>query len=380
MSEDEDWQTHPEFANISVRNFGGATGDLTLKPLTLLYGPPESGVSSMASLLNAVVVHGASYSVHDDVCEVPLYETDFLSSYVHVDREEAYRVFEKRRQKVKSVDSNYLTDFAKKHLHLFALGLGAGLLNPDSPLQQDAAGFGVTLVANRARGRLEYADDGLAEFPDQPRLRINFVRHGTARKRDKVYDGGPGPYLIRRPYHYVGPRPRESNRGIHIDSYLGGDAEILRNVLNAALGYYSERKSQPQNSVLVSDGGLTAYEPPGPVRSGDVMYGARVFAIDRIRGPAHASAKDLQTALAGARRGTMIVVENPEKHVDDMESFARMLLGKANEGLFMLVATGDQTLAETVAEMRQEPGGLDAEYAAVYGFEPENGGHAIIEY
>ena len=380
MSEEE-WQTHVEFATISVRNFGGASGDMTLKPLTLLYGPPESAVSHVASLINAVVVHGGSYFVHDDVLEVPCYETHVLEPYLHVDLEEARRVMERRRQKVRFTDSEYLAAMAKRHLHLLATGLEAGLLGPDSPLRPDAAGFSVTLAANRAHGRLEYSDGGFAEFPDRPNLRINFVTHGTARKGDWKYVDESGPYLAHDPYYGAGPRPYESNGGIEIHAYRGGGVKILRNVLNAALHYYCERTSQPRWSVLASDGGLTGYEPPKHVRSGDVLYGTRLIS-SVFRFPVNDSIppKRLQSALDEARRGTMVVMENPEKYAGDTESFARTLFAKANEGLFVLVATGDRTLAEAVVEMRREPGGLDAEYASVYGFEPEGGGHAITEY
>ncbi len=377
----EEWRTHVEFATISVRNFGGTSGDITLKPLTLLYGPPESAVSHVASLINAVVVHGASYSIYDDVVEVPRHEIDLFASNLHVDLEEAFRVMERRRQKVRFTDSEYLAGIAEKHLRLFAAGLEGGLLGPDSPLRPDAAGFGVALAANRAHGRLEYSDGGFAEFPDRPNLRINFVMHGTARKGDRKYVDESGPYLVHDPYYYAGPRPIESNRGIEIYAYRGGGVEFVRNVLNAALHYYCQRTSQPRWSVLASDGGLTGYEPPGLVRSGDVLYGTREVAT--ILGDSRSDSippKRLQSALDEARRGTMVVMENPEKYVDDTESFARTLFSKANEGLFVLVATGDRTLAETVVGMRREPGGLDAEYASVYGFEPENGGHAITEY
>ena len=111
------------------------------------------------------------------------------------------------------------------------------------------------------------------------------------------------------------------------------------------------------------------------------MYGTRLIS-SVFRFPVNDSIppKKLQSALDEARRGTMVVMENPEKYAGDTESFARTLFAKANEGLFVLVATGDRTLAEAVVEMRREPGGLDAEYASVYGFEPEGGGHAITEY
>ena len=375
---EEDWQTSVEFANISLRNFGGATGELTLKPLTLLYGLPESGVSHVASLVHAVVVHGSLFSVYEDWLDMLDSEDGLSRTRLEL---EARRVIEKRRQKAKFADSKYLADFARKRLHQLALGLEAGLLNPDSPLRRDAAGFGVALDANRARGRLEYANDGLEEFPDQPRLRINFVKHGTIGNRDKKYVEGSGPYLIRNPYHFLGPRPYESGRDVHIDSHLRVSVNTMLNVIQAARYYYSERVSQPKRSVLVSNGGLTEYVP----RQENIADRMRERSLMRYvdKGPritGDTPLEKLQSALDKAERGTMIVVENPEKHADDMESFARMLFEEANRGLYMLVATGDQTLAETVTEMRRESGGLDPEYAAVYGFEPENGGHAIVEW
>ena len=155
----------------------------------------------------------------------------------------------------------------------------------------------------------------------------------------------------------------------------------MRNVLNAALNYYCERVSQPEWSVLVSDGGLTEYDPPRSANIGDVIYGRREPTLrKRPKISGDAPSEKLQSALDKAKRGTMIVTENPERYVDDAESFTRTLFEKANWGLYMLVVTRDQTLAETVVEMRRESGGLDAEYAAVYGFEQENDGHAIIEW
>ena len=377
MSEEE-WQAHVKFATVSVRNFGGASGDLTLKPLTILYGPPESGVSHMASLMHAFVVHGSSLSVYDDRFDIAHSETDFFEPVTKHELE-ALRVMEKRRQKVKFTDSKYLADSARKHLHLLALGLEAGLLGSGSPLRPDASGSTVILGANRAHGRLEYTDDGLAEFPDRPNLRINFVTHGTARKHGKKHDAGSGPYLVRDPYHYAGPRPYESGSDIHIDAHRSGGISVLGNVLTAALYYYSERVSQPKWSVLVSNGGLTEYEIPQYAGSEDMIFG--IIARNKT---AHISGdtplKKLQSALDNTERRTMIVIENPERYVADTESFVRTLFEKANEGLYMLVVTGDQTLAERVATMRRESGGLDAEYAAVYGFEQGNGGHAIIEY
>lgn len=380
MSE-EDWQTNVEFATVSVGNFGGASGDMTLKPLTILYGSPESGVSHVASLLHAVVLHGSSLSIFDDMVELPCLEPSIYEMHLYPDRDEARRVMVRRRPKVKFVDSKYLATSSKKHLHLLAIGLKSGLLGPDSSLRPDAAGSTVALATNRAHGRLEYTDDALEEFPDRPNLRINFVMYGTARKHDKEYFGGSGPYLAHDPYHYVGPRPYESGRDIHIDAYRGGDAEILRNVLNAGLHYYCERVSQPEWSVLVSDGGLTEYDPPRSAKIGDVIYGRREPSLrKRPKISGDTPPEKLRSALNKAERGTMIVTENPERYVDDMESFIRTLFEKANWGLYMLVVTGDQTLAERVAEMRQKSGGLDAEYISVYGFEPENGGHTIIEY
>ena len=99
---------------------------------------------------------------------------------------EARRVLERRRQKVRFTNSNYLINAAKLYLHVFATGLEAGLLGPDSPLRPDAAGSTVTLAANRVHGRLEYTDGGLEEFPDRPNLRINFVKHGTARRQETL--------------------------------------------------------------------------------------------------------------------------------------------------------------------------------------------------
>ena len=198
MSEEE-WQTYVKFATVSVRNFGGASGDLTLKPLTILYGPPESGVSHMASLIHAVVLHGSSLSIFDDKAELPCLEPSIYEMLLNPDLDEARRVMARRRPKVKFVDSKYLATSSKKHLHLLAVGLKSGLLGPDSSLRPDAAGSTVALATNRAHGRLEYTDDGLAEFPDRPNLRINFVMYGTARKHDKKYFGGSGPYLARDP-------------------------------------------------------------------------------------------------------------------------------------------------------------------------------------
>ena len=374
-------QVDVEFAGISMENFAGVSGSITLKPLTLLYGPPESGVSHVASLVHAVVVHGASFNLYDDTMETYA-EPDMFMSLEHTDLDEAQRVMKRRRQKVRFADSKYLSRIAEKHLHLFAEGLAGGLPEPGPPPGRGMSDFGVTLAANRARGRLEYRDGRIAEFPDRPNLRVHFVDHATALKEGDWRGGppGPGPYLVREPYHQFGPIPYESDGGMHIDLYRRCNTEAVRNALDAALHYYSERVSQPRQSFLVSAGGLTEYEPPERLTATDLM--GMIMSWDRREPTIHGNtpAERLRSALFRPPPGTMVVVENPEKYVDCVESFARTLFEKANDGLYMLVATGDKTLAETVAGMRQKPGVLDPEYAAVYGFEPEGGGHAIIEY
>ena len=169
---------------------------------------------------------------------------------------------------------------------------------------------------------------------------------------------------------------------MHIDTHYRGGEPILQHVLSAALTYYCDRISQPRWSILISNGGLTEYELP---RDQDISTWLSETYLDGImkRNPeisGDTPPERLESALEKAGRGTMIVTENPETYVDDMESLIRTLFEQANRGLYMLVVTGDPALAEGVVAMRQESGSLDAEYTVVYGFEPEDGGHAIIEY
>ena len=385
MPKDYNWEADIEFAHISVKNLGNVSGDLTLKPLTLLYGPPDSDIIHLASLIHAVVVHGSSTNIFSDTMRTKDIEPeDFSSSpFIHLDLDEARKVL-KRKPKGPFADSEYLKFFNHNHASLFVKGLKKGLFGPDSPLRLDTTKFSMAIRANRIRSRFAYSGGNIRAIPDNPNLHINFVAHSTARKdyRMEGHFAKSGPPLKRHPYHFCGPRPYEVHNDIHIDTYKRTLVQAMRNVLNAALYYYTERISQPDGIALVSNGGLIEFVPQIKVVDILEVVGFNPPAQEQKPPPAKDTglANVLRTEFPVAHPGTMVLLDRPETYVENRQKFAQSLLDKVNKGLFVLLVTQDRDLAEIAAKIYRKTQVLDPQYISTYGLEPEDDGYSITEW
>ena len=378
------WTADIQFARVSVENLGPVSGDVSLKPLTVLFGPPQSGVAYMASLLHAVVEHGRTADLYDNRIGHyhyykegdPLYEQ--FNSVVPIDKE-TERVLEKWRQsRRRSMDSDLLKKHNMLHTRLFVEGMAQGLLGRDSPLH-GRAGLTIAAHANHTRCKLSYSDNGLTAVPDEPNLHINFVGHSTARKyTDRTDRYTSGPYIIHDPYPDVGPRPYEVGDAIHIDVHDRPGEHTMYNALYAAFFYYTRRISQPWHSILVSSGSLIEYTA---IDIEPLLFSR--YDKERLHPatlPDDTPDRRLLHALDCAKDGDMIVVENPEEYTVDADLFAEMLYQRADAGLYLLVVTGDRTLAERIHNWRPEPEGLDSQYVSVYEFKPRGKGYSIVEW